>query len=229
MILEMLTFVAVVLGLFATVVYGEMGRRSQAEQLRLAREQASKEPDLVVTDVRLVDVDWVDEVWNRVREVEGDREEERRRKISYQAELRKLDELDSMSRAVRRYEIESRYTELPDPFRYEGPLPDKVLLVDLANQGGSTAFEVSGGIYLESFRLEFLPYFSSGGEDLGVSIQDGIYRIDVGDARRIMLTPGTTYSIFLAVRRLGSGSTKVAYDLSPPMGSPASGSLELQL
>lgn len=57
MSLETLTFVAVVLGLAATVFYGELGRRSQVEQLRLAREQASKEPDLVVTDARLVDVD----------------------------------------------------------------------------------------------------------------------------------------------------------------------------
>lgn len=229
MSLETLTFVAVVLGLAATVFYGELGRRSQVEQLRLAREQASKEPDLVVTDARLVDVDQVDEAWNLVREVENEREQERRRKAEYQAELRRLESLEPIFRSIRRHEIERDFYSPPDLFRYEGSLPDKVLLVDLANQGGSTAFEVSGGIHLESFRVEFLPHFSSGGDDLGVSIQDGIYRIEVGETKRIMLTPCTTYSIVLAVRRLGSGRTTVYYDLSSPVGSPASGSLELQL
>lgn len=236
MSLEILTLVFVVsgvvisvLGVVVSFIYGEIGRRSQAEQLRLAREQAAKEPDLVVEDVRLEEVSNFDEVLRLVREVEAERDEEHRKQRAYKEELDELERLDPLSHSIRYWEIQRKFAGPSNPFRYEGNIPDTVLLVDLANRGSSTAYEVSGGLYLEESYLEPLTYFSSGGRESNVFIQDGVYRVEVGEAKNLMLTPGTIYALTLAVRRVSAGKTAVSYDLSSPAGSPATGSWQLEI
>lgn len=239
MTLEALTFGFVVLGVFVSVaalvvaivsvIDGRKQLRGQAEQLRLAKEQADKEPNLVVSDARLVDVTQIDETYRLVRKVEGERAEDARRREAYDAEMRKLQNMSPLERTIREREIQTEFSGRGDPFQYEGPLPDKVLVLDLTNQAPATAYEVVGSVFVDTAgRLEPLPYFAAG-EESSVSTQGGTHRIEVGEHKAVMVTPWSVHHMVFPVRVLSHGRTEVMYDLSSSTGRPATGSVDVEV
>ena len=180
-----------VIGIWLTIRYNRQRTREMAEdrllaeeQLELARDQAARLPDLLVTGVRLVEVDEVDVVRDLVREVAEERAEEKATRRAREAKRKELERLPRLHRDVAMWDFDNKQRSAAlhfDPFRYEGPLPDKVVLVDLINQGRTTAFEISGTLYFEASHLEPLGYFS-GGED-GIHLQEGSYGVEIGEAR----------------------------------------------
>jgi hypothetical protein len=182
------------------------------EQLGLARQQVETRPVLEVTEVRLLEPEEAEGVDELLREVE----EERAREREWAEKSEQVERLPLAKRLLEEDELSEEYTDLFAKERYQGPLPDKVVRVDLVNRGGAAAFGVAGWVYLESSHLEPLEYFS-GGKVFNNRV--GAYRVKVGDERDILLTPGGEYSFDIAVSVRSPGTTWVLYDLSSPMGS----------
>jgi hypothetical protein len=184
------------------------------EQLRLAREQAQTHPDLEVTAVRLLEPEEAEGVSELLQGVE----EERAREREWEEKSQQIEQLPMVERLFEEDELSKEYLDLfANKNRYHGPLPDKVVRVDVTNRGESAAFGVKGWIYFESSHLKPLDYFS---DDMKVfDNQIGAYKVKVGNENDILLTPIGGHSFDIAVSMRSPGSTWVAYDLSCPMGS----------
>ena len=74
----------------------------------------------------------------------------------------------------------------PNP--YIGPLPDKVLLIKLANRGKLAAYEVEGWLTLDAACLEPLDYFVY--TDAEISQYDGQWHLETGGQSCWRLLPG---------------------------------------
>lgn len=225
-----------VIGILLTILYNRQRRRDSAqdrqltqEQLELARDQAARLPDLSVAGVRLVEIDEVNEVRDQVREVADERAEQEAARKAREAKQKELEGMSALQRKVEMWSFDDTHRSNFhfDPFRYEGPLPDKVVLLDLTNQGRTTAFEVTGTLYFKAAYLEPLGYFS--GKEGDIHLQDGVCGVEIGQARDIMLTPKSQSSLIVAVKVHKRGTTQVSYDLSSPAGSSTRGTVQLEL
>lgn len=201
----------------------EVSRR----QLALAEEQAGMLPRLEVTAVHLVDIEDAGvEMQELVRTVEEERAEEERERRARAEKLETLRNVPRQQREVEMWSYDNERRLLRDPLRYEGPLPDKVIDLRLANRGKATAFRITGTLSFEAAHLEPLGYFN---HDADVFLQNEMFVTNVGNVGEIMLTPGKELFLTAAVAVLAPGTTKIHYDLSSPSGSSATGSLELEI
>jgi hypothetical protein len=184
------------------------------KQLRLARKQAQARPDLEVTAIRLLEPQEAEGVSKLLGEIEQERSRER----EWEEKSIQIERLPMAERLFEEDTLSREYSDvLASKNRYQGPLPDKVVRVDLANWGESAAFGVRGCIFFESSHLKPLDYFSDDAKVLDNQI--GAYKVEVGNDKDILLTPTARCSFDIAVSIRSPGTTWVAYDLSCPTGS----------
>src|SRR4051794_26032272 len=112
------------------------------EQLRLTREQAEMCPDLEVTEIRLLEPKDVEGVSGLLREVE----EQRARERAWEEKSEQIERMPITKRLFEEDEMSREYADLLVKDGYEGPLPDKVVQVNVINHGKSAAFGVTGRI-----------------------------------------------------------------------------------
>jgi hypothetical protein len=192
------------------------------EQLRLTREQAEMRPYLEVTEVRLLEPEDAEGVSELLREVE----EQRARERAWEEKSKQIERMPITRRLFEEDEMSREYTDLSVENGYEGPLPDKVVRVNVINRGKSVAFAVTGLVYFESSHLEPLGYFSGG----KVFKNEGsTYRAEVGHEKDILLTPDGDHSFDIAVAVRSPGTTWIVYDLSSPTGSFTHGMKALEI
>jgi hypothetical protein len=196
---------------FAFLAWLESRRGVQAskEQLELARRQESRRPQLVVEEVRLLEVEDVPDVLEDIDDIEEERqterEEEERRSQGFASEVERLT-----------WEINrSKFRGFGET--YNGKLPQKVLRVRLRNVGTVTATGVEAIVYLEADYLEPLEYFADVEEVIYHPDENpphGVYTARFG-GRTLDLPPGLKhYDLLIAVLVCSSGSTEVVSVLS---------------
>jgi hypothetical protein len=183
------------------------------KQLRFASEQAKMRPDLEVTKVRLLDPEEAEGIRGLLREVE----EQRTLEKEWEEKSKQIEQLPMAERLFEEDRLAEEYVDLSVKKNgYGGPLPDKVVRVDLTNWGETAVFGVTGWVYLESSHLEPLDYFISDAKIF--ENQGGAYRVKVGDGRNVLLAPGGEYSFDIAVSVRTPGTTWVVCDFFYPMG-----------
>lgn len=197
--------------LFAALAWPKARRSVQVseEQLELARRQESRRPQLVVEEVRLLEVEDVPEVLEAINDVEeewrADREDEERRSQGFMSEADRL--MWEMNRSKARGFGET----------YEGELPQEVLRVRLRNEGSVTATGVEAIVYLEADHLEPLEYFADVEEVSHYPDKNpphGVFAARFG-GRSLDLPPGLKhYDLLVAVLVRSSESTEVVSVLS---------------
>lgn len=176
-----------------------------------------------------MEIDEVNEVRDLVREVADERAEQEAARRAREAKQKELEGMSPLQRNVEMWSFgDTHHSNFHfNPFSYEGPLPDKVVLVDLTNQGRTTAFEITGTLYFKAAYLEPIGYFSGKEED--TRLQEGVYGVEIGQARDIMITPKSQFPLIVAVKVHKRGTTQVSYDLSSPAGSSTRGTVQLEL
>ncbi len=224
---------AVLAGLAVLVAF-HFGRK----QLALAQAQADARPRLRVSEVRLVDLDEAGMQkrvepyatyrrrrirWEQGREV---REERKRQEDAERTpeERRARQELERLTREMSLRQWESRPPSPSSrpphetPEGYEGPIPDKVLMITVTNDGDEAAYEVAGWLRWEADHLEPARYFSS--PNTVVSLEEGVYRVKVGGTEKATLhgTRSARLRFKVAVAVRAPGTTRIEYDFSPAAG-----------
>ncbi len=236
------------LALAATVVYGEIQRRIAREQLRLAREQAEARPRLRVSEMRLADLDEAGikkrvEHFDKVRQrnVRWEEEREAREESQRQRDSELTPEERRLRQETERLSMMSFHVSPPAPrspnavpFRetsegYEGPIPNKALLITVVNDGDEAAYEVAGWLRLEAVYLEPARLFSS--SNTLVSSEDGFYRVRVGGYEKATLhgTRSALLRFRVAVAVRSSGTVRVEYDFTPAVGDGDRGTKLLEV
>jgi hypothetical protein len=171
--------------------------------------QEARRPQLVVEEVRLLEVKDVPDVLEEVEAIEeerrDDREDEERRMQGFTNEMERM--MWEMNRSKHRGFGES----------YDGELPQKVLRVRLRNEGPVIAMGVEAIVYLEANHLEPLEYFADV-EKVSYhpteNAPHGVYATRFGGSG-LDLPPGLKYvDLFVAVLLHSPGHTEVASVLS---------------
>ena len=192
-----------VIAAWGAIHYGRQGARNQAKQLQLAQKQAEMRPVLAVAEVRLLEVEALEELREEILDIQ----EERRREAEREAERNREESplYSSMLGYVR-----------PPP--YKGPLPDKVVEVKLVNNGKTAAYEVTGWVSFEATYLEPLDYF------LDVNAVDvatnGFVRAEVGGGERstLLTTANDAIRFQMAVKVHAPGNTVLRYEFASRAG-----------
>ena len=246
---DYLTLLFAFLAVAVAVLYGEITRRGQAkqqesqrqqeelaqEQLRLAREQAEMRPVLEVTEVQLLEVEEVEELQYEVRSIQQERRELEEARAEEQART-------AQAEAVRQTRemlpnllpgIEFPHPTppiLPTPYPredpYKGPLPDKVVQIELVNRGRTAAYEVTGWVLLNADYLEPLAYFLDGYAD-----ESGFFRVEVGGGEESTVLPTANDSLVfrIAVKVLSRGRTRIEYEFASRAGKEATERWDLDI
>ncbi len=179
----------------------EKDRRLVEEQLELAREQSEMRPQLRVRNVRLLNPDdsdaleaSVDPPWvNKLRNL---------------AEIRPLAVVTTFLQQGRLLDERAE---------------DKVVVVELANEGKAAAHLTTGWIYLEAGRLE--PANPSGGPR--VSQEGGEYRVALGEGTTLVPRRAVPFRVLVAA--LSPGDTRIRYDFASSEGGGATGSWDVSV
>ncbi len=100
---------------------------------------------------------------------------------------------------------------------------DKVVVVELANEGKAAAHLTTGWVYLEAGRLE--PTNPS--ESARVSQEGGEYRVALGEG--ITLVPRRAVSLRVLVAALSPGDTRIRYAFAFSEGGGATGSWDVSV
>jgi hypothetical protein len=198
--------------LFAFLAWRESRKSVQAskEQLELAHRQESRRPQLVVEEVRLLEVEDVPDVREELDGIEeerqADREDEERRSQGFMSEADRLMWEINRSRARGIGET------------YEGDeLPHNVLRIRLRNEGTVTATGIEAIVYLEANHLEPLEYFADVEEVSHHPDENpphGVYTARFG-GRDLDLPPGLKHhDLQVAVLVRSPGTTEVVSVLS---------------
>lgn len=121
---------------------------------------------------------------------------------------------------------------LPNPYGrelYEGPLPEKVVVVGIGNRGRIAAYDVTGWIYLNADHLEPLPEFSEG--SIIEESEDGFFKVELGfrEGTKILPTPNDDREFYVAALIQSTGITTIRYEFQTPQGDIARGEQELEL
>jgi hypothetical protein len=106
------------------------------------------------------------------------------------------------------------------PEGYEGPIPDKVLLITVVNEGKEAAYEVAGWLRLEASYLEPAKLFSSPNTQVSFSADGESYRVKVGGTETATLHPTRSARLRfrVAVATYSLGTTRIDYDFKPAVG-----------
>jgi hypothetical protein len=176
----------------------EEDRRLVEEQLALAREQSGMRPHLWVRDIRLLHPDdsealegSVDPPW-----------------VNMLRNIREVGPLAMATTFIQQRRLHDRSAE------------DKVVVVEVANEGKTAAHLMTGWVYLDARRLE--PTKPSGGPD--VSLEGGEYRVAVvGEEKATVVPPRRAVSLRVHVAVLSSGDTRIRYDFVSSEGGGARG------
>ncbi len=248
-----LTLLCAALAVEAAVIYGEIHRRSAQEQLSLAREQAQMRPELEVADVRLLDAEEVEELQDHIREVREDRklleeEEEQQRAAEQERQAREEQKQRARERSDNPWFPNmpsiSDMLNIEDPpwlyppqlpgipsqraEPYKGPFPDKVVEIELVNQGRTAAYEVTGWIRFDTTHLQPLDYFLDGYAN---DEPDGFVRVEVGGGERSTLLPTSNDALpfRIAVKAQRTGDTTIKYEFASRAGKSPAGEWTLHI
>lgn len=175
----------------------EEDRRLVEEQLALAREQSEMRPRLRVTQVRLLDP----------RDSEA---------LEGSVDPPWVNRLKNMRKNIRKAGTLAVVTAFLQQGRLiDESAGDKAVIVEIANEGNTSAHLMIGWIYLEARHLE--PTNPSGGPD--VSREGDEYRVAVVGEGVTVIPPHRVVSLRVQVAVLSPGDTTIRYDFVSSEGS----------
>jgi len=240
---EGLTLLFAFLAVAVGVVYGEITRRGQRrqqesqrkqeelaqEQLSLAHAQAEMRPILEVSEVRLLEVEEIEELQEEVTIIEKRRrelEKESADELAREAQAEAVRQERKMFPSIPSWSDLAQPTPpiLPTPYAredpYEGSLPNKVVQIELVNRGRTAAYEVTGWVLFDADYIEPLDYFLDGYANEG-GFESGFFRVEVGGGEESTLLPTANDSLIfrIAVRTLSAGETYIEYEFASRAGT----------
>ncbi len=111
---------------------------------------------------------------------------------------------------------------------YKGPFPDKVVEIELVNQGRTAAYEVTGWIRFDTTHLQPLDYFLDGYAN---DEPDGFVRVEVGGGERSTLLPTSNDALLfqIAVKAHRTGDTTIKYEFASRAGKAPAGEWTLHI
>lgn len=208
-LLSAVAAVAAVVGVWLSVRHNRQrgrerdeDRRLVEEQLALARQQSEMQPRLRVRSVRLLSPrDW--------EAVEGS------------VDPRWISGLRNLRENIKKADLLAIATAFIQQGRLmERSAGDKVVVVEIGNEGKTAAHLTTGWVYLDASRLE--PTNPSGGPD--VRRESGEYRVAVvGDERAKTVLPHRAVSLPVHVAVLSPGDTPIRYDFVSSEGEGTQG------
>jgi hypothetical protein len=253
LIVGVITLVVAVLTLLAAVLYGEIQRRAQRrqqklaeEQLALARGEAKRHPILVVTEVQLLDASEEEVVqetrlqrenWlKQLQQYEEDKKQWENERDRIQNERARDPLSHPPQELLAPGPVDPRHSGIGDVLRhaqktYERDFPDKVLSVTLSNQGRVAALDLSGQLYLEAHHLRPLKFPGLDGV-VETNHREGVHKVEVYTEEGSQLLPAPTeeeHTFRVAVMVESPGSTSVRYTFATPQGDTKEGTWPLEI
>lgn len=112
---------------------------------------------------------------------------------------------------------------------YEGPLPDKVVRIELVNRGRTAAYEITGWIHFDPAHLEPVEEYLDAYDVDEQDDEPSKARVGGGEASYLLPNANDALVFDIAVKVNSPGETRVEYEFTTPQGEDEKGAFGLDV